>query len=579
MVGAMALIVWMNNGVSFDNRSKAGFNEDFVVEYGKTETVFDYLSQHCPGEVNDFPDMPTRAFVAGDGLVQVLAGNSIPNRRSVGPNLTDMKRDCSYPPIMKSEFNLTVDNSRDYSWVMSPYLVERDASLPVAALVHNEFHGFADPNHREFVDCGIADTTKFLKCWWGSVNLAVSRNGGKTYTQEETPKHIVSSVGFNYSPTNKEHYGAMEPSNIVWRQGFYYALVSVNVPKESSPYVEGKTCVMRTDNLMNAKSWKYWDGKNFTIPAMQASGCTGVMPSGWSLTLTFNDYLDKYVALGCQWQDKPCARFSTDLTHWSSESSTLNLPHWAYGTFIQPGDFTRNFEVTGRSPWFYYVDCENKSNGTCVDVNRNLKRVRVRFSKVGEEQRYDLLTLKFNEMAGIKALDSSFYGNDAVAAKPGFSMDTERRFFRFDGGNWLTIAHSNSLSIQKSFSILIKMKTLMKPAEGQFPAIVHKVDATKRNYGLYLTPGGKLHFSLMKGGSFSGTVSKSSVNDGKWHELLVQFDVDKKVVSYFIDGQLDGRYPELGSLQEGLNSGPVIAGTGGLVADIDEISLLNYLVK
>lgn len=574
----LGVFVYLQGKTNFFFKSKA-YDSNNIIEFGKVETVFDYSSNYCPGEPYTFPDMTAKAFVDATGTVQLIAGNSDPNRRFIGSNLSDLKYDCGQP-IMKSEFNTDVTKSRDYSWIMSPYVVETAPNLPVVALVHNEFHGYLDGKHGNFTNCIIKDPTNMLKCWWGSVNLAISYNNGATYTQSPSPSHIVSSIGFNYQPNNKDHYGAMEPSNIVYRSGYYYSLVTVQSPIDSQPYVKAGTCLMRTNNLLDAKSWRYYDGSGFSIPAENATNCKAVLPTGWSLSLTFNSYLNQYVSFGCQWQSSSCMRFSSDLINWSNEEVKLNANgYYVYGSMLQPGDFTRNFEVSGRSPWFYYVACGNGLNANECGPDRDLKRVRVRFSKLEDIGKYPLLDLQFNELKGSKTLDSSFYVNDGTFsgnAKLGIS---DTRFARFEGSGAITIPHSNSLSITNTFSIKMRIKTSMIPASTNYPTLINKPSISKRNFGLFMTPTGLVHFSMMNGSNFAGTVSKQRINDGLWHEIIVVFDQPAQKISYYIDGKLDSTQTQLGKLSDGVNNGSLVIGSDGFKGDIDYLGIYNYALK
>jgi len=333
---------------------------------------------------------------------------------------------------------------------------------------------------------------------------------------------------------------------------------------------------------MDPKSWRYWNGSDFSIEAANATGCTGVMDSGWSLAITMNNYLGKYISLGCHWQDKACMKLSSNLLTWEAGQVDLVAPgYYAYGTIIQPGDPTRNFEVSDRSPWLYYVACGDGNNTNfCSGPDRDVKRVRIRFNKKQDVGKYDLMDLRFNEMVGNKALDSSFYVNDGtVVGNSGFTIGDNRRYFHFGGSNYVAVANSDSMSVGNTFSIYLKLRTSMVPTSGQYPVLINKADNSKRNYGLFMTPAGKLHFSLMNGTSFSGSIGNKAINDGQWHTVVVVYDNTAKTTKYYVDNVLDASVTQLGSLVDGRNNGSAIIGAGGFVGDIDEIALYNFAIK
>lgn len=578
---ALFVFVYLQNKLHFFSKSNASFDSDTTIEFGKVETVFNYASMHCPNELSDFPDMTAKAFVDATGRTQLIAGNSLPNRRSVGNNLTDVVHDCGNP-ILKSEFNTDPSKSRDFSWVMSPYVVETAPGLPIVALVHNEYHGYQTAEHLGFSNCSITDASAFLKCWWGSVNLAISTDNGANFKQASSPNQIVSSIGFDYKKDNKEHYGAMEPSNIVFRNNYYYSLVTVQTPTSSPPFVKGGTCLMRTNSLLDAKSWRYWDGSGFSIPAENATNCTPVLPSGWSLSLSYNSYLNLYISLGCQWQSQSCMRFSSDLINWSATDTPLNAPgYYVYGSFLQPGDQTRNYEVDSRSPWFYFVSCGNGNNSNyCNGNNRNLKRVRVRFNKIADLGKYPLLDLRFSELLGNKTLDSSFYVNDgAFNGDAKLGIDSTSRYASFKGNGSLVVPNSSSLSVNNTFSINLRLRTSMIPASSNFPTLLAKTDSSKRNYGLYMTPSGKLHFSTMNGVNFSGTVGSKKINDGQWHDVIIVYNQATQKVAYYIDGNLDSLQSQSGKLSDGVNNGSLVIGADKFIGDIDSLAIYNFALK
>jgi len=334
---------------------------------------------------------------------------------------------------------------------------------------------------------------------------------------------------------------------------------------------------MRSNNLEDPNSWRFWNGTDFSLSTKNVSGgagnCKGVNDTDFDLH--WSTYLNKYTAVTGN-----TIETATTLTSWDSPMKTFTSPHryTVYATLIQPGAETRNFEDIGRSPWMYFITCGD-SELECTKFtnnNRDLKRVRVRFNKPEDVGKHEIIDLKFNEYKGSKTLDSSFYGNDGtITGYAGFRQEGERKYAHFDTG-FFTIPDASSLNLNQDVSIKLSLRTTQNPAG--FPIIAAKYDDAKRNYGLFLTPGGFLHFSLMDGASLVGSQSISRINDGQWHDIVVTYRGDISQTTYIIDGKVDYSTTHQSSLGTGQNSGPLIVGRD-FVGDLDHLTISNYILN
>jgi hypothetical protein len=341
---------------------------------------------------------------------------------------------------------------------------------------------------------------------------------------------------------------------------------------------------MRTNNLDDPNSWRLGDGQGFNVSpkGVPASGtCANTFRTDWDWH--FNTYLNKIVAVGAI----PQGMVQTASTFTDVDTPMYIFPNLdqissktMYYTFLQPGAETRNFEDIGRSPWLYYMGC-----GAEVDCsqgwsnNRDLKRVRVRFNKPEDVGRYEVLDLKFNEYKGIKTLDSSFYGNDgSLSGNATFKQEGVDKFIHFnnDPGN-VTIKDNVNLRLTGSMTFSARIRTKQKPSPSTYPSILLK-QGSRRNYGIFLTPDGRMHLSISSTTGVASSTSNHAINDGTWHNILITFSDVDGIARFYIDGKFDSQSLQEGKLSYGIDNGDIIIGGNSFIGDIDHATLYNYLL-
>lgn len=358
---------------------------------GPEQTVFDYTADAC--SPIDIPDTSARAFRDAQGQVHLVASHYV-TRAMVGPSLDAVRHDCRL--LMKSDLDGDPARFNDREWITAPWTPD---GRTVYALVHNEHQG---DKHAGQCPSGV-----YQKCWYNSITWAESTDGGRTFRQPPPPHHLIAAVPYRYQP-DAGPVGLFQPSNIVHRSddGHWYALIHAAAFGEQR---EG-TCVMRTTNLRDPRSWRAWDGSGYRVRfanPYESSGTGGRIcrpvsfPEivGMTHSLTYNTYLDKYVLVSPSSREGAGRRgvvpgfyYSTsdDLIDWSPRQlireATLVTSFECgdpnpvfFPSLLDPESPSRNFETTGRRPYlyftrFHYKDC----NST---LNRDLVRVRVRFSK------------------------------------------------------------------------------------------------------------------------------------------------------------------------------------------------------
>jgi hypothetical protein len=359
---------------------------------GSEEIVFDWSEDAC--EPADIPDTPARAFKDAKGRVQLIASHYV-NRRMIGPDLDHVAHDCSV--IMSSHHDPDPARFDDREWIHSTYTPD---GKTVFALVHDEYQGHTHP--------GQCPSGEYFSCWYNAVTLAVSTDGGTSFHHTPPSPHLVASIPYRYAPGSGP-VGLFQPSNIIRNpaDGYFYVLLRA---QRYQAQRQG-TCVMRTTDLTNPRSWRAWDGIGFNVrfidPYLEPNErpqdhiCQPVSYNQIQLmveSLTFNTYLDSFLLVGTAVETKPGGEttsgiyYSTsdDLIHWTprrlirevESRSTYECGKSdpvAYPSVLDPESTSRNFETTGRRAYLYFTRYNHKACRETLD--RDLIRVPIEFSR------------------------------------------------------------------------------------------------------------------------------------------------------------------------------------------------------
>jgi hypothetical protein len=368
-----------------------GTNLKPVAIVGPEEMVFDYSKQAC--ERRDDPDAPARAFRDAGGTVHLLASHYV-NRQYTGRDLNHVKHRCAV--IMRSAYSGQPKLFEDKEWITAPYTLD---GKTVYALIHDEYQG---NTHLGRCPSGI-----YMKCWYNSVTLTVSTDGGASYRPPRpAPGQLVAAVPYRYVGDSGP-YGIFQPSNIVEKDGYYYALVYA----ERHGLQKTGTCAMRTKRLDDPSSWRAWSGDDydvaFTDPYASTADpakhvCEPVDPQAiatMTQSLTYNTYFNKYLLVSPAGDYDFKKRrtvwgfyysLSGDLVHWSQRKLVKEVElTWtyrcgdadpvAYPSVLDPDSDSRNFETTGRRAYIYFTRVHYQA---CIQtLDRDLVRVPIEFSK------------------------------------------------------------------------------------------------------------------------------------------------------------------------------------------------------
>jgi hypothetical protein len=356
---------------------------------GRAEVVFDHTRDAC--EELHYPDLSVRAFRDFRGVVRMTSSH-FTNRAFVGSGLETLRPDCRV--LMASHRDPDPAQFDGQEWIGSTWTSD---GRTVYALLHNEYHGLDQPGR-----CPSGDV---LKCWFNTITLAISRDGGRTFGHSPAPSHFVATVPYRYEP-DAGIRGLLSPSSIVRQGGHYYVMAQVQAPGKAAG-----ACVMRTRNLADPRSWRAWDGEAFRYrfsdpyrepPPQGRRTCEPIaMPAiqDMSHSLTYNEYLDRYMLIGTAARHSGPGRrtvwgiyfsLSEDLVHWSERKLIREAEFpWSfrcgdsdpilYPSLLDPRSRSRNFDSVGKRAFlyytqFHYTDCKQTSD-------RDLIRVPVEFEK------------------------------------------------------------------------------------------------------------------------------------------------------------------------------------------------------
>lgn len=269
---------------------------------GVAEVVFDWEKQHCatgrplapchPAPCHatpyrrDVPDAPAMAWRDPvTNLTYVAPGDSRGTWASIGHSLDTVTHECSAMIFNYSGPTGYLQSPRMFSsheWLYAPWVVppaRPGDNATLYMLVHNEFHGWEHAPE-------LCNATSMVKgrCWYNSVSLSVSRDGGQHIQHiAPPPQHLVAAATTPYVPNNGA-YGVFSPSQIVPHDGWLYSFprFSTQMEPQGTSNSSGIT-VMRIQekDLDDPSKWRFWTGGNestftghFTDPYTQQGGAT-----------------------------------------------------------------------------------------------------------------------------------------------------------------------------------------------------------------------------------------------------------------------------------------------------------------
>ena len=345
--------------------------EQRIVVTGPEEIVFDWTTDQCIPE--HIPDIATRAFRNADGEVSLTIGHW-DAYRMIGPSLDEVVTDCS-APLVSSDFDPDPAQFDDSEWIGSPYTLDGET---IYAIVHNEYrgdtHGAARPDQ--------CPSGQRLSCLDTSFTMHVSTDGGDTFDHiAPPPGHLVATLPYQYIDDSVPT-GIRQPSNIIeGPDGLFYLFGNVSDHPDEQQWV----CAMRTADLADPTSWRYWDGEDFAgqwrNPYLEpvdpnvdtcAPLAFGALSGGINEGVVFDERIDRYVMVGMSnavgagetvWGvyystsenliDWTARRLLIDLAINPSVSDPDNDTVHAYPTIIDPDSSSLNFSTSDGEMYLY----------------------------------------------------------------------------------------------------------------------------------------------------------------------------------------------------------------------------------
>ena len=361
---------------------------DQIAIDGEWEVVFDWTNDRCNDQ--NIPDLPTRAFRDANGDINLLISHT-KMTRMMGADFENLAMDCTV--INTSAHNPDPSLYTEAEWISSVYT---DDGINIFALIHNEFQGNAQ------LEDGVCPSFEYFKCWYNTITAAMSADGGTSFEHlRNPPEHLVANFPKRYIPDGGV-FGAFSPSNIIEKDGYYYAYF-----KLQTYFLEAQhTCLMRTDDLSDPASWRYWNGVDFIgefadpyreeIRSEAQHTCAPIALNEIAQMyegIVWNTYLEKYVLVGTTSDPTQTPnRFgfyyalSDDLIHWEHRVNLLELPlpwtvadhretNYLYPTLIDHDSPSMSFETSGEVAYLYFT----RNNFGQGSLDRDLLRVKVRF--------------------------------------------------------------------------------------------------------------------------------------------------------------------------------------------------------
>jgi hypothetical protein len=242
----------------------------------------------------------------------------------------------------------------DRGWLAAPFT--RDG-VTLYAVVHDEFQGHRHP--------GLCPSGRYMDCWYNALTLAVSRDGGRTFTRLPG---VVAALPYRYDEVTGAHRGYFNPSNIVTLDGHQFMMAFATQARAQAP----GNCLLRTDRVDEPGAWRGWDGAGFEVafinpyhdheePAKHVCAPVGVGRLRWPVTSLVRHRPSGLFVATMQNAAADGGVFvstSPDLRQWSEPASILSAAGqgaWRCG-MAPPLAYPSILDASSTDPSFASVD-------------------------------------------------------------------------------------------------------------------------------------------------------------------------------------------------------------------------------
>lgn len=355
-----------------------------LVVAGPEEIVFDWTTDRCEDE--NIPDIAPRAFRDAEGRVHLTVGHLNTYRMS-GPDLDNVQIDCS-APISTSDLDPDPAMFNDGEWISSLYTEDGQT---IYAVIHNEYRGHLHGDVRP----DQCPSKNYLTCLDTSITMKISTDGGASFQDiAEAPNHLIATLPYTFNDQGIPS-GLRQPTIIKGQDGYFYIFANIS----DYPEEEHRLCLMRTVNLDDPSSWRFWEGSDFigefVNPYIDADyennpKCAPLdfpdIAASMTDSITYNTELGKYVLIGMAAHPTTTPEhlmwgvyysFSDDLINWTRRRLLIELPMvasvadpaseliYAYPVLLDPDSSSLNFDTTDGE--FYLYASKFYSGGGSLD--------------------------------------------------------------------------------------------------------------------------------------------------------------------------------------------------------------------
>ncbi len=342
-----------------------------LVVTGPEEVVFDWTEDRCEDE--HIPDIAPRAYRDVDGNVQLTIGHYV-TYRMIGPDFDNLVSDCSQPQLV-SDYDPDPSQFNDSEWIGSTYTLDGQR---IYAIVHNEYrgdtHGAARPEQCE--------TGERLRCLDTSFTMAVSDDAGATFHDiAPPPNHLIATFPSQYDDDGVPS-GIRQPSTVIkGPDDYFYLYGNISAVPDERQWI----CAMRTKDLDDPASWRYWDGEDYVgefknpyldPEASPAEFCTPLaeeqLSGSLNESLIYDERIEQFVSVGISFDptsdvEKYAVYYSTspNLIEWSLRELLIEVPMnntvedpnnetvHAYPALIDPDSSSLSFETSDGELYLY----------------------------------------------------------------------------------------------------------------------------------------------------------------------------------------------------------------------------------
>jgi hypothetical protein len=303
-------------------------------------------------------------------------------RQNLGPTLENTKHSCHV--AYNSAHDPNPAHYNDSTWLDSFYSFD---GKKIVALGHMEYQGWEH--------AGECHSQNYDQCWYNADTLHYSDDGGYNFKSFQPPANYFVGVPFKYIVDDGPE-GYSVDTNIVKVGQWYYAMATdwPWPPNCQQCKVPGGAAPVRSDNPLDASSWRGWNGKDFSqtfvdpyvgrVKNPEKHVYTPVPYMDFVNAINIYEPAHVFVATLWDWGNTAYGpeglylSTSTDFVNWTAPTLVVSLAElrakesakgsWSYLYFslLDPNARDANFSTLGDHVDLFYVRWDNNNPYTRV---------------------------------------------------------------------------------------------------------------------------------------------------------------------------------------------------------------------